>query len=540
MAGTSRRVVGIDFGTSTSLTAEGIPRRPVSVVPLGVAQRALPSLVGITDRGLVSGEAAQDLPLTQVARSVKRAITRRQATVPLDSGGGSVDADAAIVSVLKELGARTRSRGVQLEEDSIRLGCPAMWTSEQRTRLLELTRAAGIPVNEHTLIDEPIAAGVAWVSHRVERYGETLDGRLLVFDMGGGTLDVALLDIEAGPRATPEISVLASAGIDEAGDQLDSAIAEDLKAMYAESGVDLDATNSSLEAVLRLEARRVKEILSTSRSAAVALRYPNIAFPELTYTQEQLEDVFSGQLRKARLLTEAVLRESLLTHVLHVDPEAARRRPLDSLANEVRYVLLVGGMSRTPVVGRRLGELFPSAQVYDNAGLGPEEAIVAGLADTAAYERINLHRPGFDFLLEWDGAPSIALYRAFTPFYEPWEAMQRSLLYYEKCVPSIQLPGTGTGRLRIRSAGGTEITLRIDGNEEDGLAVPFGRHGVNLRMFPSGRVVVTDGRGAQHALRISKWPVLRGRDHAFLEAERLHRAPKELPDLAYPHGSRHE
>ncbi|QWZ09236.1 Hsp70 family protein [Nocardioides panacis] len=534
------RTVGFDFGTSTSLVAEGIPGRPISIVPLGVATRSMPSWVGIGDQGVVSGEAAQDLPLSVVARSVKRAITRRWTTVPLEANPEvNLNADEAIRCVLREMGNRARDRGVVLTDDSVRLGCPAMWTSQQRNRLLRLTREAGVPASDHTLVDEPIAAGVAWVSHRVDRFGDRLKGRLLVFDMGGGTLDVALLDVEAGPRATPEISVLASSGLDEAGDRLDAAIAGDLAQMYGDLGIEIDGYgDATLAAVILHEARRVKEILSASPSAVVAPRHPTITLPSLTYTREQLETAFEAQLRNATRLVEAVLRESLLTNERHPSPEGARALPLSALQHEVRYVLLVGGMSQIPIVARRLGDIFASASVYDDAGVRPDEAIVAGLADTAGYERINLHRPGFDFVLDWPGQDGLPMYEAFTPFYPWWMAMQRSELYYEHTIRARHLPSSGSGMLKIRSSGGSDIALRIDGTDSPGMPVQFGHRDVMLRMYPNGRVVLCDGRGRQHPIKINKWPMLRGMNHAVLVAERISAVRPEDPELPYPHGSR--
>jgi molecular chaperone DnaK (HSP70) len=502
------RTVGIDFGTSTSLAAEGIPFRPTAVVPLGVATSAMPSWVGVTDLGLISGEAAQSLPLALVARSVKRAVTRGWATVSLEGDPDrTIDADHAISAVLREIGTRARNRGLVLDSGSIRLGCPAMWNAPRRQRLLNLAQGAGIPVGDHTLIDEPIAAGVAWIARRVHDFHEEVRGRVLVFDMGGGTLDVALLDVEATPGRTPEISVLASAGRDEAGDELDRSIERDLVAMLGDMGVDVEGhEDGTLNATILQEARRAKEMLSSQHDVVVAPRHPTVALPHVTYTREQLEVAFEGQLRNAYGLVEACLRESLLTHVENVGPVGARRKSLADLAPEVDYVVLVGGMSQIPVVQRRLGETFPGAQLYTDVGVRSEEAIVAGLADTAAYDRINLHRPGFDFVLEWDGQPGQLLYEAYSPFYESWEAMQRTVLYYERRLPARELPAGGTGALRIRTTSGGEVALQIEGTQTPGLPVPFGRSEVMLRIYPNGHIIFIDGKGHQHQLRVARPP----------------------------------
>ena len=118
--------------------------------------------------------------------------------------------------------------------------------ASRRKRLLDLARSAGLPVDDHTLIDEPIAAGVAWVNNRIARSGQGVRGQLLVFDMGGGTLDVAVLDVHADLGEDPEISVLSSWGIDEAGDALDEALADELERQLGRHGIDMHALPNSM------------------------------------------------------------------------------------------------------------------------------------------------------------------------------------------------------------------------------------------------------------------------------------------------------
>ena len=66
-------------------------------------------------------------------------------------------------------------------------------------------------------------------------------------------------------------------------------------------------------------------------------------------------------------------------------------------------MVLAGGMSRIPAVARRLAELLPKAELHRRVGdFHADEVVVAGLADTVGYDRISLHRPSFDFVLEWD------------------------------------------------------------------------------------------------------------------------------------------
>ncbi len=196
-------------------------RQPV-VLPIGRTTTYLPSLFGLDDaERLVVGDPAASLPLDRVKRSVKRCITRREHEIVLGDGS-PLTADEGIRGILAAIAREARAGGLELSPETTRLGCPAMWDGQQRQRLLDLAEHAGLPVGDHTLIDEPVAAGVAWVQQQRSR-GREVEGKLLVVDMGGGTLDVALLDVVAEVGHDPEISVLSSWGLDEAGDSLDEA-----------------------------------------------------------------------------------------------------------------------------------------------------------------------------------------------------------------------------------------------------------------------------------------------------------------------------
>lgn len=526
------RAIGIDFGTSTSLAAEGDVLRGITLAPLGRATTYMPTLLGATETALLAGDAAADLPERQIIRSIKRQITERCMTMPHPlAEGGSIDVDEGIVLVLRQLASNAQDVGVELAADLIRLGCPAMWDSHQRGRLLRLAQKAGIPVAEHTLIDEPIAAGMAWVSHRIREHDSQVKGRLLVFDMGGGTLDVALLQVDttSGDHAG-EISVLSSKGVNEAGDALDLAIRDELVQILKGYELGLDtATQAELDRKLLPEARHAKIMLSIEDEVHIRIPMDSVRIPTLTYTREQLEEQFAEQLNRAEGLTWHVVRESFLTHETHRSPQELRAIPNAQVARGVDRVLLAGGMSQIPAVRERLEGMFPHAQVYSTAGkrLSADEAIVAGLAETTVYDRVNLHRPPFDFMLELDDGSSVPLYEAFSPLYEGWLALQRSDLYYERVVPARELPGRGTGKLRARSAMGTDVSFNFGSAEDTGIDVALGVKDIRFRIRPNGHISVADGRGRLHYFRVNRWPVLRGRDHAAIQIERLDAAARQ-------------
>ncbi|WP_327040864.1 Hsp70 family protein [Micromonospora ureilytica] len=523
MGGAHGHAVGVDFGTSTSLVATRAGRRPVEIAPLGRTTRWFPSLAGYRGETLLVGEDADALPSDQVIRSIKRAITDNQETVSLPGPGGlqTVSADDVMIALLAEIGERAARAGEPLTADrEFRLGCPAMWDGPQRQRLLDLAAKAGLPVDDSALVDEPIAAGIAWVTHRFLAHGERPEGRLLVFDMGGGTLDIAVLDVVGG--AHPEISVLTALGTAYAGDALDHAIARDLLEGLGARGVDLEAVRHPelLRALVLRAARDAKVSLSRLPEHRIVLPSRQIGhMPVLTYSREQLEEAFREQINNAEQLVWAALRAAQLTERGSRSPSELRAMGPAELSGDIDYVLLAGGMSRIPYVERRIGALFPNAQVFDNAGVQPDEAIVAGLADTASYERLNLHRPGFDFVVEWEEGGQVRqeiLYAAYTPFYEPWQVLTgQSNLGYERRDRAFPGPQQGIGRLRVRATSGEPLGLKFDGQVMDGLRLNFG-HKMIFKLYCDGRILIQHGSGSRIQMRVDRWPVIRGRDHAQL------------------------
>ena len=220
-----------------------------------------------------------------------------------------VDTDAVVAAILAELARRADRFGLALGVDrEVRLGCPVVWDGAQRRRLLDIAATAGLPVAESGLIEEPVAAGLAWLTHRYLGLGERPAGRLLVFDMGGGTVDVAVMTVAAGPR--PRVRVLAAAGAAVAGDALDAAVARDLAAEMARNRVDI-AWHPQPElawALLERAAREAKVRLSLVDSHPVVLP-PPLAYPTvISYQRARLESALAAQMDGAESLVLSALR----------------------------------------------------------------------------------------------------------------------------------------------------------------------------------------------------------------------------------------
>jgi molecular chaperone DnaK (HSP70) len=515
--------VAIDFGTTTSFVARRPGAGPATIVPLSPSTPFMLSVVAYAGGRRVVGDEDNFTP-DQLVRSVKRAITERVQNVPVGSGGSLIDADEAMAAIFAEI--RRRSNGV-LAQGEVRLGCPAMWDSGQRRRLIGIARRAGLKITDATLIDEPVAAGLAWLADHDLRDPEPITGRVLVFDMGGGTLDVAVLDI-SGPPAK-EISVLASRGNPLAGDRLDESVTADLIIAVELAGVDFGALRqpAQAKALIGRMAREAKIALSTQDVFTLVL--PPAVFGrliEIDYTRPQVEMAFQPLMAQAEKLVEEALVEAQMKE------RFSEGAPQRGTANDIDYVLLIGGMSQIPYLRQRLAARFADAEFVAPQQADPVEAVVKGLTDNTGYERINLHRPAFDFVLEWDGgAQRRLLYEAYTPLYHEWKpSAGRARLNYERRGRTMRLPREGRGHLRVISPSGRPVRLTIDGQSIDRLPVRFGFQELVFKLYSDGQVVVTDGVGKQTAMRVDRWPVIASRDPS-LQLKKVKRKPMDAPPV---------
>ena len=483
--------VGLDFGTSTTLVAS-----PNGVVPISGARAWMPSLVGHTDDGaLVVGEEAQHLPIGQIIRSIKRSITQPRESIPVDlpTGLRSLRTDDLIAAVLREAARRASTVGQDLSAKGlVRLGCPAMWDGGQRRRLVAAARAAGLPVTLASLIDEPVAAGIAWLAGRAgDADGPT---RVLVFDMGGGTLDIAVLDVH-GTR----VSVLAALGTAEAGDRLDEAIAEDLDFDLGANGIDIDALprpDLAREALVDA-ARTLKVRLSAEEEDVVVLPPAVFGRNEVWYTREQLNRAFAPQMDRAEMYVAAALRAAQLAEPLVGTAYDLARTPIDALVERIDVVVLSGGMSQVPYVRQRLAEYFTPQTRIEPAADPAENAVAIGLAQSTRYGRINRYRPAFDIVLEWDrGRERRTIYEAFTPLVQPRQIVDGDGdLRLVRTGADLSLPPKGKGKLRLVSYSDERVPAHLGRRDLDGHPVVLDGEKFEFSIFPDGRLRLVDGGG---------------------------------------------
>lgn len=520
-------IVGIDFGTSTSLAAVRSPRR-VRTLPLGRSRRWLPSIVGLDGPGRVAGDDAEDLAESSIIRSIKSSISETKDSVTASDGHTTVTvaADSVIRDILGLVVERVEERGQTLDDEDlvVRLGCPAMWTGEQRRRLIRLANESGIPVADATLVDEPIAAGVAWINKRIAD-GDTLAGKVLVYDMGGGTLDIAVLNVRASGepgRRRVDIAVQAADGNDIAGDRVDRALVEIVTTRLRERGFDAVGPElpDDLNGWLLRAAREAKVKLSETEQITVHVEHPLIEIPDTPLFRSDVVQAIDPLLKDSMKKVWEVARASLMSQVAGstdahtLTPEQARSLGPAELSSGIDYVLLAGGMSLIPAVREYLGAIFGHDKVHQVPD--PNQLVVIGLAGDETYESLNLHRPGFDFVLEWNDPQGQAherpVYDAHTPFYSFFQVMNTGSVKYTHRFDQDSVPTRGAGLITAKSLTGAPIPLTIDGAPADGIPFEFGDNSDSLMSIePNGRVFVRDGHGRTAEWFISRWPVIKGR-----------------------------
>ncbi|WP_435604990.1 Hsp70 family protein [Streptomyces bacillaris] len=524
--------MGIDFGTATTLVTQRLPYSYAETVPIGSSTAWLPSTVAASPDGeLVFGEAAEAIGGPGAVRSVKQCITEdRYGPLSLGTharGEQMFTPDRLIVALLRHVLLLAKANEAETEDADFRLACPAIWDGPRRKRLAQLAVEAGIPVTVADIIDEPIAAGLAWSEGCHDRDGQPPEGTVLVFDYGGGTLDIAVMSVgEDLDDLEPELTVLSARGVPEAGDALDQRIAKDLERDLEAAGIRVDrlADPRTVRSLLLLAARRLKVLLSDTRFDAhsVPLGGGYTTLPMLEYTRERLEAAFRPQLDRALEFVRAALCEARLRRRTTPDLKSLARMSIEELAGDVDYVLLAGGMSQIPLVGEEFLRFFPHAQVeYDQSLETPEESVATGLVVRSdRYHRLNLPRPGFDLVLEWrdrDGRISRELlYPAFQPLYTPDRIFRREggLAHrYDRQVPG--LSGDTNAALRAVSVDGKPLDFVVDGRSMPYLPVMLRRFtDFTFALKVSGEIYVRDCAYQESRFRVERWPILRGGERA--------------------------
>jgi molecular chaperone HscC len=340
-------ILGIDLGTTNSLAAlwrDGAAK----IIPNSLGENLTPSCVGIDDAGsIVVGRAARDRLLThpdRTAANFKRYMGSDRRLTLADRSFRPEELSALVLRSLKT-DAETQL-GQRIDEAIITV--PAYFSDTQRRATRIAGELAGFKVER--LLNEPTAAALAYGLHQAEP-----ESQFLVFDLGGGTFDVSILELFSGV-----MEVRASAGDNRlGGEDFVSALVDAFMAGPGKTA-DLRADKLNLMdmARLRAEAERVKCALSADSAATFSFESKNRPL-EWLVSGDMFEELCSPLLERLRKPVERALRDSRLR------------------AQDLSRIVLVGGATRMPVVHRLVTRLFGR---FPNRDIHPDEAIVLGAA----------------------------------------------------------------------------------------------------------------------------------------------------------------
>jgi molecular chaperone DnaK (HSP70) len=516
----SEFTLGLDFGTSTTLVA--LPGLEPRVFPIGkeAGNTWLPSVISIDDSSdWMVGEDADKGAIANQFRSPKSAITHNQ-KILRNANGVEISADEAIKQIITEVSNRCNENGLK-NFSNVRLSCPAMWTGAQRKRLIKLVNEAGFVSDIDNVLDEPISASIAWWWSRFSK-GLKIDQkkRAVIFDLGGGTLDVAVVDIYPRP-GMPEMTILSARGIAVAGDELDKALAKHLTGRLLEEykfDVKSQTEQALVEVAIRLAARECKEILSTVDETTFHVD-PRIAkVPTLKILRVELNDVYSQQMQLAINCVDAALREARMKAGDNLSGPEIAKISLNELGAEIDFIVLAGGMSQIPKVAEDLQTLMPKAQI-EFATSDPRtstSAIVLGVANQNEFADLNIHRPNFDFVFSYKDRTGMehrtVVYPAFTPLYSPEQVMRGDdLLGFSIDWKPEVFPLGGKVYLSIETIGGRKVTLRNHDSSED-MELEFEAdkfEGIRMKIYANGKIIINDRSGRTFIARVREWPHIR-------------------------------
>lgn len=348
-------IIGIDFGTTNSevaLVQRGQPR----TLPGADGQTVIPSAVYIDETGRpFVGQAAKNVAILHPERTVLSVKRRLGGSSGLRIGECVYPPEqlaSFLFAALKEIAERSLGREVRKAVVTV----PAYFDDPRRQATKTAAAQAGLEVVR--LLNEPTAAALAYGLSSGQQ------GTLLVFDLGGGTFDVSVL--QAGDGV---FQVLATRGdVRLGGDDFDRKIAELLLERFRdETGIDLHQDRLALQKIYQ-EAEQTKIRLSEQSATEVEIPFlaGNAQGPCHLLTllsRTEFEELIAGDIERTLRLTRGAVQDAGLG------------------LREIDHVLLVGGSTRIPAVRRAVERLF-GRQV--EAGVNPEEVVACGAAVEAS------------------------------------------------------------------------------------------------------------------------------------------------------------
>ena len=344
------KIIGIDLGTTNSCVAVMEGGEPV-VIPNPEGNRTTPSVVAFSKNGeRLVGQIAKRQAVTNPDKTVI-SIKRKMGTaekVKID--GDEFTPQEISAMILQKLKADAESYLGQKVTQAV-ITVPAYFSDSQRQATKDAGKIAGLEVLR--IINEPTAAALAYGVDKEDK-----DQKIMVYDLGGGTFDVSILDIGDGV-----FEVLATSGNNKlGGDDFDEAIIKYLVAEFKkESGIDLSADKSAMQ--------RLKEAAEKAKIELSGMQQTNINLPfitadstgpkhlDITLTRPKFEELIGDLVRSTTGPVNQALKDAGLT------------------SNDIDQVLLVGGSTRVPLVQETVKQITGKEP---NKGINPDECVAIG------------------------------------------------------------------------------------------------------------------------------------------------------------------
>jgi len=345
------KIIGIDLGTTNSCVAVMEGGEPV-VIPNAEGSRTTPSVVAFSKTGeRMVGQVAKRQAITNPERTVISIKREMGSDYRVTIDGKRYTPQEISAMILQKLKADAEAYlGTTITEAVITV--PAYFTDSQRQATKDAGRIAGLEVKR--IINEPTAAALAYGLDKEE------DQKIMVYDLGGGTFDVSILEIGDGV-----IEVLATAGNNRlGGDDFDECIVKYLLSEFKkDTGVDLSTD--------RVAMQRLREAAEKAKIELSGVTTTNINLPYITADA-------SGPKHLDVTLTRAKFNE-LTAHLVEKTMGPVRQALSDSglTVNDISKVILVGGSTRIPAVQEAVRK-FTGKEPF--RGINPDECVAIGAA----------------------------------------------------------------------------------------------------------------------------------------------------------------
>ena len=351
------RAVGIDLGTTNSVVAALEGGDPV-VIANAEGTRTTPSVVAFSKDGeVLVGSVAMRLAVTNVVRTISSVKRHMGTDWTTEIDGKKYTPQEISARILMKLKGDAEAFLNDKVTDAV-ITVPAYFNDAERQATKEAGEIAGL--NVLRIVNEPTAAALAYGLDKGKE-----DELILVFDLGGGTFDVSLLEVGKDDDGFSTIQVRATSGDNRlGGDDWDQRVVEWLLAQVkANTGADLSKDKIALQR-LQEAAEQAKKELSSASSTNISLQYLSVTPEGPIHLDEKLTRA------KFEELTRDLL-ERTKKPVLDVIKEAGVS------ISEISEVILVGGSTRMPAVAELVKELTGREP---NKGVNPDEVVAMGAA----------------------------------------------------------------------------------------------------------------------------------------------------------------